>query len=455
MANIREITLNIINEYYRDGGGKPSLLKNSLDKYDYLDTRDKAFIKRVAGGCIERQIQIDYVIDSFAKTKVKDMQPFIRDLLRMSVYQILFMDQVPDSAACNEAVKLARRHKFNGLSGFVNAVLRNIARSKDSIPYPDVADDQGVPYLRAVYSMPEWICRMWISEYGFEKTRKMLEFFLQPRPTTVRVTHSEVPEVVSCLEKSLRDAGCMVTKSDILPYALNLEKTDNIRFLPGFDEGRFFVQDVSSMLVTEIADPGKDQIVIDVCAAPGGKSVHAAERTAKVISRDVSERKCDIIRENVERLSLDNIEVSAHDARIHDAQLEGQADILFLDLPCSGLGIIGRKNDIKYNVTEQSLKDLAALQWEIISASWNYVKSGGIMMYSTCTVDRQENEEMVSRICAELPFEAVDFSKDLPESLKQGEDGDKLLSTAKTGYIQLLPGEFGTDGFFIAKLRRL
>ncbi len=465
MANIREIVLNILIEYDRDGVRKPSLLKDSLNIYDYLESRDKAFMKRVVDGCIERQIQIDYILDSFSKTPVNKMQPFISSLMRMSVYQIMFMDQVPDSAACNEAVKLAQKHKFAGLKGFVNGVLRNISRNKDKIEYPSKEEKGGIPYLSVVYSMPEWICEMWLKDYGFDQTEKMLKFFLEARPTVVRLSQKgatgstsakDITDYISQLEK----AGVKVTRNDILPYALELEKTDNIVFLPGFDEGCFFVQDVSSMLVTEIADPQDGQLVIDVCAAPGGKSLHAAERvgSGSVISRDVSERKCDLISENADRMGLDNIKVELGDARIHDTNLENKADILYLDLPCSGLGIIGRKNDIKYNASKQGLDSLSKLQWEIIKTAWDYVKPGGILMYSTCTVNRAENQDMVARICEELPFTPEDFSGDLPEALKVTEGGvAKELtpqSQAKNGYIQLLPGEFGTDGFFIARLRR-
>lgn len=459
MANIREIVLGILIEYDRDGVRKPSLLKDCLNKYDYLESRDKAFMKRVVDGCIERQIQIDYVLNSFSKTKVDKMQPLIRSLLRMSVYQIMFMDSVPDSAACNEAVKLAQKHKFAGLKGFVNGVLRNISRNKDKIEYPSKDENNGIDYLNALYSMPKWLCEMWVSTYGFDKTEEILKFFLEARPTTIRiVTGCDKEKFV----KELTQAGVIVTESDILPYALNLEKTDNIRFLPGYDEGMFFVQDVSSMMVTEIADPKLSQVVIDVCAAPGGKSLHAAERVkgaetdsgtddaGVVISRDVSDRKCELIRENAERMGMTNVKVEVHDARLHDSSLENKADILYLDLPCSGLGIIGRKNDIKYNVTKQSLTDVSKLQWEIIKTAWDYVKPGGILMYSTCTVNREENEEMLSRICSELPFEPVSFKDKLPPKMQE----KALLQTAESGYIQLLPGEFGTDGFFISKLRR-
>ena len=336
-------------EYDKSDKRNTTLLKDSLEKYDYLETRDKSFMKRVVDGCLERQIQIDYILDQFSKTKVNKMQPLIRSLMRMSVYQIMFMDSVPDSAACNEAVKLAQKHKFVNLKGFVNGVLRNISRNKENIQYPDKTKNGGVDNLSVVYSMPQWICGMWLERFGCEKTEEILKFFLEPRPTTVRLNLNHFPkgeEDIEAYVKELEEAGVVVTRSKTLPYALELEKTDNIRFLPGFMEGKFTVQDVSSMLLTQTADPKEGQTVIDVCAAPGGKSLHAAEKvgsSGKVYSRDVSERKCDLIRDNADRMGLENITVETHDAREHDDSLEGKADILYLDVPCSGLGIIGRK----------------------------------------------------------------------------------------------------------------
>lgn len=461
MANIREIILNILMEYDRDDSRKVSLLKDSLEKYDYLETRDKSFIKRVVDGTLERKIQIDYILNQFSRTGTAKMQPFIRSLMRMSIYQIMFMDSVPDSAACNEAVKLAAKHRFVNLKGFVNGVLRNVARNKDNISYPAKDINGGADYLCVYYSMPDWICRMWLDRYGFDKTEDILKFFLKTRPTTVRLGNkifSDEKERAGLI-KELEEAGAVVSPNTLLPYALELEKTDNIRFLPGFMEGKYTVQDCSSMLLTEIADPQPGQTVIDACAAPGGKSLHAAERVLSwnsstnssenglVISRDVSERKCDLIRDNADRMGLTNIEISAHDAGITDDSLLERGDILYLDVPCSGLGIMGRKNDIKYNVTPESIRELTELQWKIVKACEGYVKKGGILMYSTCTVNRAENEEMVERICRELPFKSVDISENLK---RLGLNTD----SAGKGYIQLIPGEYGTDGFFIAKLQK-
>ena len=469
MVNIREIVLNILMEYDKDGGRKTTLLKDALEKYDYLETRDKAFIKRVVEGCLERNIQIDYVIDSFSKTEVKKMQPLIRSLIRMGTYQIMFMDSIPDSAACNEAVKLAQKHKFAGLKGFVNGVLRNITRNKENISYPDKTENGGAEYLSVLYSVPVWLCKMWLTEYGFERTEGMLKFFLEPRPTAIRCTvdHRDgvsgpsdmeiATENANKLKKELEDAGVVVKENPILPYALELEKTDNIKYLPGYAEGRFAVQDVSSMLVTEIAGILKGHTVIDVCAAPGGKSMHAAQKVGadgKVFSRDVSVSKKELIAENAARLGLDNITIEVVDAKIHDDNMKRNADYLYLDVPCSGLGIIGRKSDIKQNIKKDKLTELTKLQWDIVKSCWDYVKVGGTLMYSTCTINKAENEQMITKICNELPFEPVYITDVLPKYILEN-DKYNIKDTAKKGYIQLLPGEFGTDGFFIAKLKRV
>ena len=469
MVNIREIVLNILMEYDKDGGRKTTLLKDALEKYDYLETRDKAFIKRVVEGCLERNIQIDYVIDSFSKTEVKKMQPLIRSLIRMGTYQIMFMDSIPDSAACNEAVKLAQKHRFAGLKGFVNGVLRSISRNKDNISYPDRSENAGADYLSVLYSVPVWLCKMWLTDYGFERTEGMLKFFLEPRPTVVRCTVSQGEGALAAsdieaatanalkLKKELENAGVVVKENPILPYALELEKTDNIMYLPGFAEGRFVVQDVSSMLVNEIADPLKGRTVIDVCAAPGGKSMHAAQKVGsdgKVFSRDVSTAKKELIADNAMRLGLDNITIEVVDAKIHDDNMKRNADYLYLDVPCSGLGIIGRKSDIKQNIKKDKLTELTKLQWDIVKSCWDYVKVGGTLMYSTCTINKAENEQMITKICNELPFEPVDITDVLPKYILEN-DKYNIKDTAKKGYIQLLPGEFGTDGFFIAKLKRV
>ena len=445
--NTRELILTMLMEL--DTGKEYShiMIRNVLDKYNYLDARDKAFIKRVTEGTIEWKLRIDYVINVYSKTPVRKMKPLIRSLLRMSVYQILWMDGVPDSAVCNEAVKLAQAHKFHNLKGFVNGVLRTIAREKDTIVYPDKKDM--VHYLSVMYSVPEWIVAMWRKEYDDALLEKMLSTLIEGNPVTIRMDETlPEEEIKQCIE-GMQESGIKVNKHPYLPYAYTVENTEGIGNIPAFLEGKFTVQDVSSMLVVQAAGIKEGDNVIDVCAAPGGKAVHAACKlcgTGHVLARDLNEYKTDLIEENIERFGYENIDVQVWDATVADDALFGTADVVLADVPCSGLGIMGRKSDIKYNVSEDMFTSLVPLQKRIVETVWQYVKPGGTFVYSTCTIHKEENEKMVEWITQNLPLELAGLEAYLPEELCEG--------TAKLGYLQLLPGIHKTDGFFIAKFRR-
>lgn len=454
--NIRELVLDMLLEMERERVYSNLLIRRVLDKYDDLPGKDKAFIKRVTEGTLERRIQIDYIMDQFSKTPSGKMKPLIRNLLRMSVYQILFMDAVPDSAACNEAVKLAAKRKFQSLKGFVNGVLRNIAREKDMILsaggkegfYPD-REKEPLAYLSVFYSMPEYFIVMWLEEYGMERTEKMLQAMLEVRPVTIRIRELLTEKEKEALLRDMGEAGIGAEQHPYLPYAYMLEHAEGVRNIPGFDEGLFAVQDVSSMISVECAGIEKGSFVVDVCAAPGGKSAHGAEKTGekgRVLARDISEEKVDMIRENAERLRLENIEAEVFDATEYDAELDGKADVVLADVPCSGLGILGRKRDIKYHMTRETLAELPGIQRKILEKAQRYVKPGGILVYSTCTIRREENEENVRWFLEKFPFQGEDISRNVAHIPQTG--------TAADGYLQLLPGIHNADGFFIAVFRR-
>lgn len=474
MENTRELILDMLMEILEKGTYSHLVVRDVLNKYDYIDSRDKAFVKRVMEGTLERMIQIDYILDQFSKVPVSKMKPLIRNLMRMSVYQLLYMDSIPDSAVCNEAVKLAGKRGFKGLSGFVNGVLRNIARNKQKISYPDQGKEK-CKYLSVWYSMPEWLIKMWISAYGEEKTILILDGLLKEHPVTVRLKESLSEEQINRWLAELKQQTVKVTQHPYLSYACQLSNTEGVRNLPGYEEGYFVVQDVSSMLVTEaagITDEEQDQmsaglpvaellpmnadmsdedtgmLVVDVCAAPGGKSLHMAEKLAgkgKVISRDLTEYKVSLIRDNIERMGYKNIVVQVWDATVLDESLIGKADVVLADLPCSGLGIMGKKRDIKYRMNEDALKELVQLQKQILDVIWQYVKPGGILIYSTCTINPEENNKMVEWFIKEHPFELQSLAPFLPEKLK--DDGE-------SGMLQLFPGIHETDGFFLARLKR-
>lgn len=423
------------------------VIREVLDKYDYLDGREKAFMKRITEGTLERKIQLDVILNQFSKVPVSKMKPFIRTLLRMSVYQLLFMDQVPDRAVCNEAVKLAGKRGFQNLQGFVNGVLRSIARKKENIIYPDKKVELK-EYLSVKYSMPAWLVQKFLMEYEEEKTEKMLHSFLEAAPVTVRVKESLSVEEKKALLKSWEKEGIRTEEHPYLSYAYRLSGIDGLQNLAGFAQGLCTVQDVSSMLVCEAADIKLGYQIIDVCAAPGGKSAHAAEKlkgTGHVSARDLTEYKAALIRDTIDRMQLSNMEEMAADACVLRKEDIEKADVVFADLPCSGLGIIGKKKDIKYHISEDGLAELADLQKKILSVIWQYVKPGGVLIYSTCTINPLENEENVAWFIKNYPFQTESLAPYLPHALKgEGENG----------MLQLLPGIHETDGFFIARLRR-
>ena len=420
-TNTRELALDMLLAIDRDGQYSHLVLRDVLDKYQYLSKQERAFLTRLTEGTIERMLTLDYVIDQFSKTKVKKMKPLIRELMRLSVYQIMYMDGVPDAAVCNEAVKLARKRGFSGLSGFVNGVLRSVARGWKDVTFQNES---------VRYSVPEWIIDGWNADYGRDVTEKMLEAFMQPAKITVRTnTQKCTPEE---LKDRLSQEGVTVEAIEGISYAFALSGFDYLAGLGSFQDGWFYVQDISSMTVAHAADPKKGDYIIDVCAAPGGKSSHLAELldgSGMVEARDLTEYKVGLIEENILRHDLHNMKAVQQDATLFDEASVEKADILICDLPCSGLGVIGRKSDIRYKMTAERAHDLAVLQQEMLDTVWKYVKRGGKLIYSTCTIHKEENEDNVAAFLQKHPqFTLVEQR-------------------------QIFPME-GSDGFFVAKMIR-
>lgn len=400
--NTRDIALSVLMDIETNGTFSNVALAKALKKNQFSDKTDRAFISRLVEGSVERRITIDYIINQFSKTKVNKCKPLIRCILRLGTYQIMYMDKVPDSAACNESVKLAGKHGFGTLSGYVNAVLRRIAAGKDTIVYPD--ETKKAAYYSIMYSIPEWLCQKLIADYP-DKYEAIIRGCFEDRKTTIRV--NEIKISVDELAEGLSQKGIAVEKGRYSRKALLIDGYDFIRRIPGYKEGYFSVQDESSMCAVEAAGIKPGDIVIDVCAAPGGKTTLAAEYLngcGKVYSMDISADKLELIEDNVSRLGLDDVvEISAHDATIVIPELEGKADVVLCDVPCSGLGIIGRKNDIKYRLVESQLEELTELQMKIAHTAVGYLKKGGTLLYSTCTINPRENRENVELLLETHP----------------------------------------------------
>lgn len=436
MTNARytqECIFGILFKVTQNGKYSHLAIADAFRKQQQLDKKERAFITRVVEGTLEKLIQINYIINQFSRVSVEKMKPVIRVIIQSAVYQICYMDAVPDAAACNEAVRLAKKKGFGNLSGFVNGVLRNISRNQDKFTWPDQAKEPEL-YLSVRYSIPEWIVRMWKADFsydlkeaeGWHCMEKLLRSFQEPAQTTVRVNTNQCTP--GQLKANLEAEGVSVLETQ-LPYAFQITGYDHLSALKSFQNGLFYVQDISPMLAMETVKAKKGDFILDVCAAPGGKALHMAwqlEGTGHVLARDLTEEKVQLLLENKKRCSVDQMEVQVWDATIFDPSLEEKADIVIADLPCSGLGVMRRKKDIPYKTTLEQCKELVKLQRLILSTVSRYVKPGGKMVYSTCTVNRRENEENTHWFVGMHP----DF---------------KLLNDK-----QLLPAETGGDGFYSA-----
>ena len=416
-VNEREIVLAVLMEITENGAYSHKILGEVLSKYQYLEKKERAFITRVTEGTLEHLIEIDYILDQFSKVKVKKMKPVIRNILRSGVYQLKYMDSVPDHAVCSEAVKLAVRKGFSGLKGYVNGVLRSVARGLDTLDYPQ----EGIEALSIQYSIPTWILRLWEKSYVEEVTRTIAADFLKERPVTIRCCQNKVtPEQ---LKKELEQEGVTVQEHPYLPYAFFISGYDYLESLDCFWKGWFTVQDVSSMLVAELAAPEAGNKIVDICAAPGGKSLHIAEKLwitdrneakkGEVEARDLTEYKVGLIEENIARMELENIHAVCRDATVPDEAWKEKADIVLADL-----------------------ENAQAM-----------VKKGGTLLYSTCTIDPMENEENVHWFLKKYPqFSLNSIREKLCPQLAE--------SVEEEGCIQLLPGIHCSDGFFIARLKK-
>lgn len=439
--NEREIAVFILMDIFNERAYNNIILRKTLNSHSELTPVQKAFITELVNGTLRNLINIDYIIDKFSKTKTLKMKPFILNNIRIAVYQIIYMDKIPVSAACNEAVKLAKKRSFASLSGFVNGVLRSIARGKDSIEYPS----DKVKALGIKYSYPQWIMEYWLEEMTEDEIEKICRAFSEPPVISICVNTTKTDKYE--LKDRLLKEGIQADTDTVSDNSLYIYKTSNIAESKCYKEGLFHIMDESSMLAVQIMSPEKNSVVADLCAAPGGKSFAAAElmeNTGVVYSRDIYEHKVRLIKEGAERLGLTVIKAEIKDAEKSDPNLK--ADYVIADVPCSGFGLVRKKPDIKYNKTYDDIEELVKIQRRILKAAADSVKEGGVLIYSTCTISHKENIENVKWFCGEYGFKCEDITKYLPKGTN--------CKTADKGYIQILPYMWGTDGFFVARMRK-
>ena len=420
MANPRKIAVLALNKI-NSQGAYSNIAVNSFLKESDLTPNDKAFATALIYGVLDRKITLDYVLKRFIKTPLKKLSPFVLDTLRVAVFQIMFMDKVPESAAVNEAVKLIKNSKDGKFSGFVNGVLRNILREGDVLP-----NDNSIHSLSVRFSCPVKIIESFISDYGIDNTVSLLAESLKPATLTVRVntTKTDVDTFISEM-----GADCEKTTPD---GAVIIKKGIAVENHPLYKMGHFHVQDTASQTAVSVLSPKPNDRVLDMCAAPGGKSFSMAllmQNNGEIFSCDIYDHKCELIKKSALRLGLDIIKPIVQDATVYNADL-GEFDCVLCDVPCSGLGIIRRKPDIKYKDFEE-FNNLPKIQLEILQNAKNYLKAGGKLLYSTCTLRKAENEEIIDNFLASNKDFALKYSH------------------------TFMPHIDGTDGFFCALLERI
>ena len=446
--NARDIALFVLIEICENSRKSNTILKECFDDIKHggvmLSSTDRAFIEHIVMGTLDRLITLDAVLSRFLTKPMKSQKPLIRAVLRMSLYQIMFMNRVPNSAACNEAVKLVKLHGMDGMSGFVNGVLRAAARDFEA----DGAktDIEGKDTVK--YSLPAWICNLLEKDYGRETAIRIFEAYLCGRKESVRFnlsraalggkTRENKQELEKYIVEMLKEDGFETARIDMeamldgayysgthspeLPVMYEISGGD-IATAKAFNKGYITVQDPASALVASFAEAARGDNIIDVCAAPGGKSLAIAELcgdSCRIEARDVSRQKTALIEENVKRCGYKNISVRVQDALKEDEESLYRADILIADLPCSGLGVIGKKPDIKLNLEEYSVAELQELQRDILRNVSRFVKPKGKLVYSTCTLSRAENEMNAAFAENELGFKKIAECKLLPGAHNDG-----------------------------------
>lgn len=413
-------------------------LSSVIKKYGF-EGLDRSFFTALVYGTTERMLTLDYAIRQCSSIPIEKLDNMVLCLLRTGLYQILFMDRVPDHAAVDESVELAKRYCPKSSVGYVNAVLRAASRSKQTL-FEKMSREKGLYGVSILSSIPEDILHVYEQSYGTEVMRKLAAHFSTLSPSvTLRVNTLKITR-----EKLLAALGAIASPTILSPHGIHLSGSFPTEELYGFSDGAFFVQDEASQLAAGLItknDVPTGGTVIDVCACPGGKSFSMAlnlDDTAQIHAFDLHENKLSLIRSSAERLGIQSITVAARDGRNPDESLFGKADAVLCDVPCSGLGVIAKKPDIRYKPIAESAR-LPEIQRALLAASAQYVKAGGVLVYSTCTLNRAENEDVVNDFLANH----ADFTL-----------SDEELVPEKRGMATLFPYEYNTDGFFMAKLRK-
>ena len=436
--NCRKLAVKILNRVLNEGAYSNIILSKELNEVE-LNDKDKALLTEIVYGVLRRRRTLDVIIANFVKD-IKLMDKNILNILRVAIYQMNFLDKIPTYAACNEAVEEAKEVSESD-SKLVNGILRSFTKNPDDINVPGNKIDE----YAYKFSFEPWMIRLLIKQYGENSAKKIMSGLNNVPKVSIRVNelNSDYDEVYDKLEEMEYD----ISEGVICPEAINIKGGKSIENNPLFKEGKITVQDESAMLVAPLLDLQEGMNVIDLCSAPGGKTTHISEilgNTGKVLAFDLHESKLGLIKENCDRLGITNVETCAGDATKLNAELVASSDRVLIDVPCSGLGIIRKKPEIKWNKKRNDLREIIPVQREIMNNAWQYLKQGGVMIYSTCTLNKEENEENIEWF--------VNTHKDCEvKRIFVGKQDNLVYS--REGYLTVMPNE-NMDGFFIAKLEK-
>ena len=418
-------------------GGFSNIVLDSMLSESKLEQRDKAFASALFYGVLERRITLDIIIKKYSAQPIDKLSPEVAEALRIGIYQLLYMNSVPDNAAVNESVEIVKKMGNGKASGFVNGILRSFIRNGKKADFSRMS---GPERLSAQYSVPLWLSRKWCFEFGEERTEKALASCLGAPPIYLKVNTLKIS--AEDLRTEILNENISASFSDILTTALVIDSAAP-QNTESYKKGYFHVQDISSQLCALAVGAQNGERVLDVCAAPGGKTFTIAELmngTGEIVSCDLHPKRVGLIKGGADRLGLENVTTKTNDATVFNEEL-GLFDRVLCDVPCSGLGVIRRKPEIRFK-KPQDIAQLPKIQYKIASTTAKYLKDGGTMIYSTCTLSKEENENVVKKL----------IEKDglVPEKLP-----DELQKYSKDGFsVTLLPGEINSDGFYFARLRK-
>lgn len=435
----RITALRVLVSCRSNGAWADAALKAQISRDD-LSGQDAALCSRIVYGVMQNQMLLDFYIGAYCSQKPDHLQPPLLEILRIGAYQILFLDKIPDSAAVNTSVELAKLSRRGQASGLVNAVLRKISKNKETLP--PIPDRDEVQRLSIQYSHPKWLAKRMVNLLGKEEAERFLSSNNQIAPLTIQV--NPLKTTADSLTEDLRQSGVEVRPHGWVPDCLELSGTGDLTALPAFREGKFLVQDPAARLVSLIGGVRPGQKVLDVCAAPGGKSLSAAftmEGKGSILACDLHENKLKRIREGADRLGVDIIATEAADGRLFQTEWESAFDVVLVDAPCSGLGIIRKKPDTRYKKADD-LFTLPVIQSAILNNAARYVRPGGTLVYSTCTILPEENEQVTQAFLTEHP-DFVSEPFELPQPVGKTD-----------GSLTLWPQRHDTDGFYICRMTR-